>query len=188
MEQQSTDAVARALAFANGLRKNTTMAGRRWTSWPGGANQLARVIALIDGIRSELQRSANAGADPADAATAIADLRAVLEWTSYQSTSLATARAIVVARKTRTFAQRFGLLETTAPSLATLADSEDALIENVRVKNGYMTALAVRHPRLGLPRPLVDAEGLARKSVAPPAGKLALIQALTKSTRNGAKR
>ena len=188
MEQQSTDAVARALAFANGLRKNTTTAGRRWTSWPGGANQLARVIALIDGIRSELQSATSAAANPAEAAMAIADLRAVLEWTSYQSTSLATARAVVVARKTRTFAERFGLLETTAPSLATLADSEDALIENVRIKNGYMTALAARHPRLGLPRPLVDADGLARKSIAPAAGKLALIRALTKASRNGTKR
>jgi hypothetical protein len=182
MEQQSKDAVARAVAFANGLRKNILSSGKRWTAWPRGANDLAKVIACVDGIQYRLQRAVDAGEGESAFAACIADLRAVLEWTTYQSASLATARAIVFARKTRTFAERFGLLDDPAASLAILVDSESSLIENVRTKNDYMTAIAERNPHLELPRPLVDVEHLSRP-VDRPRGKLDLIQRLIKSAK-----
>jgi hypothetical protein len=169
MEQQSNDAAAKALAFANGLRKNIAVTGRRWTAWPGGANDLAVVLACIDGIAQQLEQSPAAG---------IADLRAILEWTTYQSASIATARALATARKTRAFAQRFGILNDPAARLSVLTDSEESLIENVRIKNEYMQALAARHPHLALPQPLVRLESLAPK-VEKVAGKLDLIQRLT---------
>jgi hypothetical protein len=171
-EQRSPDAAAKAQLFAAGLRKNVAAAGRRWAAWPGAANHLARVIACIDRIALELR------APGADLAVAVADLRAVLEWTTYQSAALASARALLVARRTRAFVERFGLLDASAPPVATLEDAVDGLIENVRTKNGYMTAIAERHPHLGLPRPLVSAESLARVPDAKP-GRLALIQKLT---------
>jgi hypothetical protein len=181
-EQRSPEAVAKALLFANGLRKSIATAGRRWTQWPGGANQLPRVIAVLDRIQARIQQPP-AGEDTASAlGTAIADLRAVLEWSTYQSAALATARALLVARRTRSFVDRFGLLEATAPPVASLEDAEDALIENVRTKNGYMTAIAERHAHLDLPRPLVSAESLARVPQAKP-GRLALIQRLTRSAK-----
>jgi hypothetical protein len=182
MEQNSTDAAARALAFANGLRKNTANAGRRWSQWPGGTNDLATVLARIDGIAQRLQALKTAqDAQPA-IAECFAGLRAILEWTTYQSASVATARALLMARKTRTFAERFGLLEDPAARLSILTDSEASLIENVRTKNDYMAAIAARHPQLELPRPLVDVDGLAPKVEKAP-GKLALIQQLMKSAK-----
>jgi hypothetical protein len=177
-EQRSPDAAAKAQLFAAGLRKNVAGAGRRWASWPGAANHLAREIACIDRIALELRAPAP-GADPA---AAVADLRAVLEWTTYQSASLASARALLVARRTRSFVERFGLLDASAPPVATLEDAEDGLIDNVRTKNGYMTAIAERHPHLGLPRPLVSAESLAHVPDAKP-GRLALIQKLTRNAK-----
>jgi len=162
MEQKSTDALVKASAFANGLRKNTTGAGKRWIQWPGGANDLAQVVAVIDGIQLRLAQAPNADDREGAVAECISDLRAVLEWTTYQSASVATARAVAFARKTRAFAERFGLLDGPAAGLALLTDSETALIENVRTKNAYMLALAERCPHLELPRPLVDAEVLTR--------------------------
>ena len=50
MDQPARESVAKAAAFANGLRKNVTAAGRRWAQWPGGAKNLAAVIASIDDI------------------------------------------------------------------------------------------------------------------------------------------
>jgi hypothetical protein len=182
MEQQSGDAAAKALAFANGLRRNVTAAGRRWSQWPGGAHTLAIVNGCIDAIQLRLQDSLSAGSDEADVAACIADLRTVLEWTMYQSSSLATARAIVFARKIRAFAKRFGLVDERVSGLTTLAESEESLIENVETKNGYMIALAERSPHLGLPQPLVSVESLAPKVEKPP-GRLALIQQLTKNAK-----
>ncbi len=117
-----------------------------------------------------------------DVGACIADLRAILEWTTYQSAVLATARAVVFARKTRAFAERFGLLDDPAASLATLVDSEASLIENIRTRNGYMLALAERHPHLDLPAPLVDADRLAVVT-ARKTGRLALMQQLLQSTK-----
>jgi hypothetical protein len=174
--QTPDDPAVKARAFAAGLRKNALTAGRRWTSWPGGAAHLATVVAAIDAIRARLD------APDADIAAGIGDLRAILEWTTYQSASLSTARALVFARKTRTFAEEFGLLDAGARSLSVLVDSESSLIENVRTKNGYMSALAARAPHLALPPPLVSAESLAPKPAKKP-GRLALIQQLTKSAK-----
>jgi hypothetical protein len=182
MEQNSADAVAKAAAFANGLRKNVTVAGRRWAAWPGGARALAAVVACIDAILQRLLESRNAPDGAATAAACIAELRVILEWTTYQSASLATARAVVFARKTRTLAERLGLLEESATSMTTLMDSEEALIDNVRTKNGYMLEIAERHAHLGLPRPIVDVADLSPK-VERRAGKLDFIQQLIKSTK-----
>jgi hypothetical protein len=181
-QQQSKDGAAKVIAFANGLRKNIAVAGRRWTQWPRGAADLAVVIARIDGIQERLKMPLTA--DEADAAMAacLSDLRAILEWTTYQSASLATARALIVARKTRAFAERFGLLEDPAARLSVLVDSEGSLIENVRLKNEYMEAIAERNSHLELPRPLVIVESLMPK-IEPKTGKLALIQQLMKSAK-----
>jgi len=182
MEQNSGDAAAKVFAFANGLQKNIAASGRRWKQWPGGANDLAIVLACIDAVRQRLQASPSAQADAATIAAAIADLRAILEWSTYQSGSIATAQALNVARKTRAFAERFGVLDDPAARLSILVDSEESLIENVRTKNDYMVTIAERHPHLGLPRPLVAVESLAPK-VERPTGKLDLIQQLMKSTK-----
>jgi hypothetical protein len=182
MEQNSGDAAAKVFAFANGLQRNLAVSGRRWKQWPHGADDLAIVLACIDGVRQRLQQSPSAQDDAATIAAAIADLRAILEWSTYQSTSIATARALIVARKTRTFAERFGVLDNPAARLSILVDSEESLIDNVRTKNDYMIAIAERHPRIGLPRPLVVVESLAAK-IEKPTGKLDLIQQLMKSTK-----
>ena len=182
MDQKPNDAAAKAIAFANGLRKSIAGAGRRWTSWPGGANNLAAVIACVERIQQRLGSSPIAEESETAIAECISDLRAILEWTTYQSASLATARAIVFARKTRTFAERFGLLEDPAARLSVLVDSEDSLIENVRIKNEYMAALAERHAHLQLPRPLVRVESLAPKTERK-TGRLDLIQQLMKSSK-----
>jgi hypothetical protein len=176
--QQSIDPAAKALAFANGLRKNTVTAGRRWSTWPRGAAQLAAVIERIDAIVERVR----ATPDEPTVAAAIADLRTILEWTTYQSASLATARALVLARKTRTFAERFGLFADGASNFAVLVDSEASLIENVRTKNGFMTELGARAPHLALPPPLVSHESLLPVAPKPP-GRLALIAQLTKSAK-----
>ena len=81
MERNSRDAAAKAVAFANGLRKSVTAAGRRWTQWPGGAQDLAAVLACIDVILQRLKTEEGAAA----IAASVADLRAILEWTTYQS-------------------------------------------------------------------------------------------------------
>jgi len=178
-----SEAAAKALAFANGLRKNVATAGRRWSQWPGGANDLARVIACIDGIQQRLAAVPDAEEEgAASVAAGISDLRAILEWTTYQSAGIATARALAVARKTRAFAERFGLLDDPAAGLSVLADSEESLIENVRSKNDYMQALAARNPQLDLPQPLVRIESLAPKAERK-TGKLDLIQQLLKSKK-----
>jgi hypothetical protein len=182
MEQKSNDAAGKALAFANGLRKSIAVTGRRWTPWPGGANDLATVIGCIDAVVRRLQPTPDGVDGAAAIAAGIADLRAVLEWTTYQSASIATARALATARKTRAFAQRFGLLDDPAARLSILTGSEESLIENVRIKNAYMQDIAARHAHLALPPPLVRLESLAPK-VERKAGKLDLIQQLTKSTK-----
>jgi hypothetical protein len=181
MEQQSKDA-ARAIAFANGLRKNIAGSGRRWSAWPRGANDLARVLAVIDGITERLHRALDIAVDAATIPSCITDLRTVLEWNTYQSASLATARAVIVARRTRAFAERFGVLNDPAANLSILVDSEDSLIENVVTKNDYMNALSQRHPHLALPAPLVDLRNLA-PSNPKPAGRLDLIRQLKDSAK-----
>lgn len=183
MEQQSKDAAAKGLAFANGLRKSITVAGRRWSQWPGGANNLAAVITIVDGIGQRLQAAATSDeAGEASVTAAIADLRAVLEWTTYQSASVATARAVLVARKTRAFAERLNLIDDPATTLSGLVDSETSLMENVALKNDYMNTLAAKHPHLGLPKPLVNMESLA-PIIERKAGRLDLIQLLKKSAK-----
>jgi hypothetical protein len=183
MDQQSSEALAKAIAFAAGLRKNVGASGRRWSQWDGGADDLAAVIARIEDVRLRLQAASRAGDGAAMAGSCIADLRAILEWTTYQSASLATARAILFARKTRAFARRLGLIEARTSGLAMLAESEDALLENIQTKNGYMAELAGRFPHLDLPPPLVDLRRLAPQSLPPAAGKLALIQRLKQSAK-----
>jgi len=180
VEGQSREASAKAVAFASGLRKNVAATGRRWTQWPGGADNLAAVIALIDRIQARLAMSEESDADAA--AACISDLRAVLEWTTYQSASVATARALLVARKTRAFAERFGLLEDPAARLSVLVDSEESLIENVRIKNEYMQTLAAKHPHVGFPPPLVTLASLVPKPEKKPS-RLELIQQLKKAAK-----
>ncbi len=182
MEQKSSDPFGKAIAFANGLRKSIAASGRRWSQFPGGANDLAAVIAAIDSVAQRLQAAPAGEEDGALLAQCIAELRAILEWTTYQSASIATAKALATARKTRAFAQRFGLLDDPAAGLGVLMDSEESLIENVRLKNEYMETLARKYPHLDLPRPLVRLESLAPKVEKKP-GKLDLIQQLTKSAK-----
>jgi hypothetical protein len=182
MEQNSAEAAAKALAFANGLQKNIANTGRRWKQWPNGPRDLAAVLVAIDGIRQRLEQLRYAEEGTAAVAACIAELRAILEWTTYQSASIATAQALIIARKTRAFAERFGILNDPAARLSILADSEESLIENVRIKNDYMLAIAERQPQLGLPRPLVVLESLAPKIEKKP-GKLDQIQQLTKSAK-----
>ena len=182
MEQKPPDPFAKASAFANGLRKSIAASGRRWAQFPSGANDLAAVIASIDGIAGRLQNAAAGEQSEELLATCIAELRAILEWTTYQAAGIATAKALTTARKTRAFAQRFGLLDDPAARLTVLMDSEESLIENVRLKNEYMDALSKRHPHLQLPCPLVRLESLAPKIEKKP-GKLDLIQQLTKSAK-----
>jgi len=176
------DGVARALAFANGLRKNVATSGRRWAQWPGGAADLAVVLASIEQIQQRLQAPPAGEDDEAAVAAGIADLRAVLEWTTYQSAAIATARALQTARKTRDFAERFGLLDNPAARLSVLVDSEESLLENVQTKNDYMRALANTHPHLGLPEPLVKMASLAPKVARKPS-RLDLIAQLKKGAK-----
>jgi hypothetical protein len=176
MEQQPGEARSKALAFANGLRNNALAAGRRWSAWPGGSDDLATVVACIDQIRQRLAVAPAAGGAELIAAC-IADLRVVLEWTTYQSASLSTARALLFARKVRAFTKRLGLVDERTSGLAVLADSDESLIENVRTKNGYMIALAARCPHLELPQPLVNADRLAPPAATAP-NKFALIRQL----------
>jgi hypothetical protein len=182
MEQQAAGAGARAVAFANGLRKSTAASGRRWLAWPGGAAQLAAVIACIDCIAERLRAGASAGDDDPTIPAAVADLRAVLEWTTYQSAALAVARALIVARRTRAFVERFGLLDGRSSGLDVLSDADTPLIESVRTRNGYMLDLAQRYPHIGFPPPLVTPRALVRPA-SPKPGRLALIQALLQSSR-----
>jgi len=176
MEQNAPDAAAKAAAFANGLRKSISVNGNRWSQWPNGANDLAAIVARIDQIRADLV------APGADVAACIADLRSILEWSTYQSAAVATARALLTARKTRNFAEQFGLMDSGVPAVASLVDAEDSLIENIRTKNAYMEAIAERHPHLVLPQPLVRPESLAAKIAKKP-GRLDLIQQLMKSKK-----
>lgn len=182
MEQNANDAAAKAIAFANGLQKNIAVTGRRWAQWPGGAARLAHLIGCIDWIRQRLQSAPGADNGEAAVAECVSDLRAILEWATYQSAALATARALGVARKTRVFAEQFGLLDNPAARLSVLVDSEESLIGNVRAKNDYMQAIAERCPQLSLPRPLVSVESLAPKTEKKP-GRLDLIAQLKKGVK-----
>ena len=182
MDQQPVDPALKAIAFANGLRKSVAAAGRRWTTWPRGAETLATIVDCIDYIGQRLQEAPKDATGAAAVAGCIEELRAILEWTTYQSAALATARALMSARKIRSFAKQFGLLEDRVSGLAALAESEEALIENVQTKNTYMAAIADRYPHLEFPQPLVGAASLAPPVVVPP-GKLALIQQLLKTKR-----
>lgn len=110
----------------------------------------------------------------------MADLRAVLEWTTYHAASLAASRALVAARRTRLLSNRLGLLDDHDAPLLALADAERSLIEAVREKNGALGALVQRHPDLALPPPLVTPE-LLEMPPARPRGRLAMIQALKRS-------
>lgn len=181
-EQTPAAAAARAAAFGNGLRKNVSSAGRRWAQWPTGPHVHAEILACIDFIGERL-RTATAAPDGIVEITAcIADLRAILEWTTYQNGALATARALLFARKTSAFARRFNLFDERTPSLAILVDSEESLLESVQTRNGYMRAIAEQHPNLLLPDPIVDVASLAPKIERPPT-KLALIAQLMQSKK-----
>jgi hypothetical protein len=182
VEPTSKDAAAKAAAFASGLRKSVTVSGRRWAQWPGGARDLDTVLACIDGVGRRLHVLLNSEDGVTAVPACVADLRAILEWTTYQSASIATARALLFARKTRAFVNRLGLLGPASTQSILDSDSETSLMENVRTKNDYMKSLAERHPHLGLPVPLVRPEGLAPKPEKKP-GKLDLIQQLTKKTK-----
>jgi hypothetical protein len=173
---------AKALALANGLRKRTIAVGRRWSARPGGSKDVAKIVACIDGIERRLQTVPDTEDGDADVAALSGDLRVILEWTAYQSASVATAQALTIARKTRAFAERFGLFDDPASRLSVLLDSEQSLIENVRTKNDYMRTLALQNPHLGLPQPLVNEASLAPRVARKP-GRLDLIQLLMKSTK-----
>jgi hypothetical protein len=148
-------------------------AARRWAAWPHGAEHHARLVAAID----ELRRTS-----ASDPERAIADLRAVLEWMTYQSAILNAARTVMVARRTRALSRRLGLLVDDSAPLQTLADAESSLIEHVRERNAYMTAIAAQRPHLGLPPPLIAREALAAVPEQPPT-RLALIQRLRANIR-----
>jgi hypothetical protein len=113
VEPTSKDAAAKGAACANGLRKSVAVTGRRWAQWPGGARDLAAVTACIDGVGQRLQALLNAEEGEAEVAACVADLRAILEWTTYQSASIATARALL-------FAPRFEPLPTASAFSARL--------------------------------------------------------------------
>jgi hypothetical protein len=178
------DPAAKAVALATGLRKNVTAVARRWSQWPGGAQQAATIAAILEGIRLRI----DAARDEAALAQCMADLRAVLEWTTYQSASLRTARAAINARRTQTMIERLGLVQSASTGIPALAASESALIESVGTTNGYMLAIAERAPHLGFPRPLVPVESLARRTERRRSGRLGLIQLLSASARERSKR
>lgn len=163
--------MASASALANGLRRKALAAAQRWAAWPRGAEHHARLIAIVDELR---QRAAR---DPASVDAVVADLRAVLEWMTYQSTSLAAARTIVVARRTRALSHTFGLVPDDATPLQRLVDAEPGLLEHVRERNTYMAGIAAQRPHLALPPPLITPEMLAAPPERPPT-RLALIARL----------
>ena len=185
---QPSDAAKKTLAFANGLRKSVAASGRRWTSWPGGANQLAAALACVDEIGQRLAVAQGASDPDAAVAAANAELRAVLEWSTYQSVAVATARALQVSQRTRAFAERFGLLDSGNPSLASLADSEESLLENIASKNAYMASIAERFPQLALPAPLVNPQALVAPKSERKDPRLQLIQQLMKRGRKTPRR
>lgn len=160
-----------------------TASGRRWAQWPGGARDLNAVVSCIDGVGQRLAVLQNSDEGDAAVAACVADLRAILEWSTYQSASIATARALLFARKTRAFADRLGIFGPASTQSILDSDSESSLMENVQTKNDYMQALAQRHPHLGLPAPLVRPESLAPRPAKMP-GKLDLIQQLTKKKKS----
>ncbi len=82
---------AKAVALANGLRKNVVSTARRWSAWPRGAEQFGALVACIERIRERATQARAANDEPA-AVACMADLRAVLEWTTYHAASLAAAR------------------------------------------------------------------------------------------------
>jgi hypothetical protein len=176
---QSGATAAKADALANGLRKSVLSTARRWAAWPRGAEQFGALVTCIDGIRLRVAQ-ARAANDDFAAATCMADLRAVLEGTTYHAASLAAARALVAARRTQLLSRRLGLLEEQAAPLLALAEAERPLIASIREKNAFMIALARRHPDLGLPQPLAAPELFEMPPARPP-GRLAMIQALKRS-------
>jgi hypothetical protein len=182
VEQTSKEAAGKAAAFANGLRRSIASTGRRWAAWPGGADALASVLARIDVIGHELQLVLSGEGDEAWVAACFSDLRTILEWSTYQSAALATARALLFARKTRSFVERLGLLDSATTQAILNNDSEESLIENVQTKNAYMQALADKHPHLELPASLVRAESLVPKIEKKP-GTLDLIMQLKKTSK-----
>jgi hypothetical protein len=111
----------------------------------------------------------------------------LLEWTTYQSAALATARAVTIARRTRSVVARLRLLEQPDVRLSLLTDSETSLLENVRTRNGYMRHISERYAHLELPEPLVDPAQLPPIREKAP-GRLALIRQLKDSARSRAGR
>jgi hypothetical protein len=177
---ESGATAAKAVALANGLRKSVLATARRWAAWPRGAQQFGVLVGCIERTQ---QRAAQARAakDELAAAACMADLRVLLEWTTYHAASLATARGVVIARRTRVLSRRLGLFDDRDAPLLALAAAEDPLIEKLREKNASMRALAQQRPDLGLPQPLVSPEMLALPPVHPPS-RLALIQALKRAS------
>jgi hypothetical protein len=170
---------AKADALANGLRKSVLAGARRWAAWPHGTERLGVLVTCIDRIRQRVAQ-AHAANDELAAATCMADLRAVLEWTTYHAASLAAARAVVVARRTRVLSRHLELLADGAAPLLALAEAERSLIETIREKNACMRTLAQRHPDLPLPQPLAAPERFETAPARPPS-RLAMIQALKRS-------
>ncbi|MBV8600759.1 MAG: hypothetical protein JO359_04235 [Candidatus Eremiobacteraeota bacterium] len=179
--EQSTNAVGGAAALASGLRKTLTAAEKRWTQWPTGANDLAKVADAVEGIRQRLAAAATADDPSSVAASCIDDLRAVLEWMTYQSQTIATAQALAVARKTRRFVERFGVGAAT-PGIVALFDSEPSIIESIRTRNAAMIAIAGRHEHLALPAPLIDPGRLVEPVRRKPS-RLDFIQRLRKAAK-----
>ena len=182
MEQKSSDPSVKPSPLRTACVRALPRRAAAGRNFPAGRTIWPPSSPPSTASRSGCRQRPRGEEDGALLAQCIAELRAILEWTTYQSASIATAKALATARKTRAFAQRFGLLDDPAAGLGVLMDSEESLIENVRVKNDYMATLAQKYPHLDLPRPLVRLESLAPK-VEKKAGKLDLIQQLTKSAK-----
>ena len=135
---------------------------------------------MIEQVAQRLQTTGED--DEAGVLPAIANWRRSSSGRRIQSVSIQTARALQTARKTRDFAERFGLLDNPAARLSVLVDSEESLLENVHNKNEYMRELAAKNPHLGLPEPLVKEASLAPKPARKPS-RLDLIAQLKKSAK-----
>jgi hypothetical protein len=139
------------------------------------------VLAALGAVQQRVA-AAQRAEDDAALEACVADLRALLEWTTYQSQSVATARAATATRRARTYAERLGLLGERDAILGNLGDAESSLIASVREKSGYMRALAARNRHLELPAPLISADALVEQPAKPP-GRLALVQALRQTAK-----
>jgi len=89
MEQNANDAAAKAVAFANGLQKSISVSGSAGRN--GRRRGYARPRHRLHRLASQrLRQLPERKTARRSFAACIADLRAILEWTTYQSAALAT--------------------------------------------------------------------------------------------------